>query len=176
MSDIHGSHRLLEKALAAFEREQADAIAFLGDALYHGPRNPIPDAYDPKITAAILNRYKDKMMAVRGNCDSEVDQMMIDYPMLSSSAFIFIDGRRIYLTHGHVFNPDNLPPLGRGDILAFGHSHVPMAEKRNRIYMFNPGSVSLPKENYPPSYGMIANGRLRVNDLDGEILMDCPLI
>ena len=117
ISDIHGSYHHLEKALLAFERERADLLLILGDELYHGPRNPLPDGYNPKLAAETLNKYRDKIIAVRGNCDSEVDQMVLEYPIGSDLSTILWEGRRIIATHGHIYNEDNFPPMNRGDIL-----------------------------------------------------------
>jgi hypothetical protein len=175
LSDVHGSRSRLAEAVQAFERERADVIAFLGDALYHGPRNPIPPDYDPASTAELLNTYKDRIIAVRGNCDSEVDQMLLHYPMSGDYAVIFENGRRIFLTHGHLYSPENLPPLSEGDVLAFGHTHVPVATQKDRIVLFNPGSVTLPKENHPPSYGLYDGAIMQIKDLGGRTAASCSL-
>lgn len=175
ISDVHGSPGALEAVLAAGQREGADQIVFLGDALYHGPRNPLPADYDPVRTAAIFNRFSHRILAVRGNCDSEVDQLMLDFPAMADYAWLMVDGRRIFLTHGHRFDPDHLPPLAPGDVFVSGHTHLPLAERRGEIFVFNPGSVGLPKEGRPPSYGMWRADRLMVKALDGTLICDCPL-
>lgn len=170
MSDIHGSLSGLEAALACFEQEQADQLIILGDVLYHGPRNPLPEAYNPAAVAKLLNQYKDRITAVRGNCDSEVDQMLIEYPMMETYSMLVLNDRRMFLTHGHHYDPDTLPPLRAGDIFSFGHTHLPMAEKRGDLYLFNPGSVALPKENNPKSYGLFDGVTLMVKSLDGTLI------
>ena len=128
-SDIHGSAYYCEKMLNAFEREGADTLVLLGDILYHGPRNDLPREYDPKAVIALLNAQKDKLLCVRGNCDSDVDQMVLSFPMMAEYAILSIAGKTIYATHGHVFNNGNLPPLATGDILLHGHTHVPACEE-----------------------------------------------
>jgi len=170
ISDIHGSLSNLNKAIELFNKEKADKIVILGDVLYHGPRNPLPDEYNPAEVAEVLNRHKDKIIAVRGNCDSEVDQMIIEYPMMETYTMIQLEDRKFFLSHGHVYSPEELPPLNTGDIFAFGHIHLPIAEKQNDIYIFNPGSISLPKENNPKSYGIFADNTLSVKTFDGKVL------
>lgn len=170
ISDIHGSLYNLKKALERYKEEGANYIVMLGDALYHGPRNPLPDEYKPQEVANLLNEYKDKILAVRGNCDSEVDQMLIDYPMIADYSIILYNTRKIFLTHGHIYNQDNLPNLSKNDILINGHTHLPVAEKQNEIYLLNPGSISLPKENNPNSYAVLKDDLFQIKDLDGTII------
>lgn len=175
MSDIHGSLYYLEEALEKFEYEKADYLVILGDALYHGPRNPLPKDYNPKEVAELLNKYKNKIIAIRGNCDSEVDQMIIDYPMMSDYSIILYNNRRLFLTHGHIYNKNNLPNLNENDILMHGHTHIPAAEKLEQIYLFNPGSITLPKEGNPNSYGILDNNILQVKDLEGKVIKELKL-
>jgi len=175
MSDIHGSIGCLNRTLRQAELEGADQIISLGDLLYHGPRNPLPSDYNPKEVAAKLNEYKSRIISVRGNCDSEVDQMLIEFPILSEYAVLFYEGRRIFATHGHHFHIDNLPPLTKGDIFIQGHTHVPVAERRGDIIVLNPGSVTLPKENNPPSYGILESSTFRIKDFEGNILKEIDL-
>jgi uncharacterized protein len=170
ISDIHGSLFYLEKVLKHFEKDKFDFIINLGDSLYHGPRNPLPKDYNPSQVAEILNKYKNKMLAVRGNCDSEVDQMLIKFPMMSDYSIILYEKKRLFLTHGHIFNANNLPELSVGDVLIHGHSHIPTAEKIDNIYIFNPGSVSLPKENNPNSFGILENNAFFIKDFNGNTL------
>ncbi|MEO3945403.1 phosphodiesterase [Gorillibacterium sp. CAU 1737] len=172
MSDIHGSLTGLNQGLDAFEREGAEVLVLLGDLMYHGPRNPLPDEYRPKEVADRLNAYKSRILAVRGNCDSEVDQMLIEFPMMAEYAMLFADGRRIFATHGHHHHLEDLPALTAGDVFIQGHTHVPVAEKRGEVYVLNPGSVSLPKENHPPSYGLIADRRFQVKSFSGECIKE----
>jgi len=127
-SDIHGSPACLTMALDAFTREKAGVLVLLGDLLYHGPRNPLPGDYDPAKTAAMLNEYREHIVAVRGNCDSEVDQTLLDFPIMADHSTILDGTTRLFLTHGHLFSLDSLPPLPAGSVFVFGHTHVPMAE------------------------------------------------
>ena len=133
--------------------------------LYHGPRNPLPDSYNPAEVALKLNQFADRIIAVRGNCDSEVDQMLLDFPIEASWQQVITDNRRLFLTHGHLFNPEKLPPLRAGDVFVYGHTHIPKAEKQGDIFLFNPGSASLPKGGYPTSFGMLTDGVLKVLSL-----------
>lgn len=169
-SDIHGSAYYCELLLNAFEKEGADRLLLLGDILYHGPRNELPQDYSPKKVISMLNPLKDKLVCVRGNCDTEVDQMVLDFPILADYAVISVDNRIIYATHGHKYNEQNLPPLCRGNILLNGHTHVPKyCEYEAYVYM-NPGSVSIPKEQSPNSYMILENGEFIWKKLlNGEI-------
>ena len=154
LSDIHGVPSRLEKALARMDELSPDRIVLLGDLLYHGPRNGVPSFYDPEKVVALLNMRKEKIIAVRGNCDCEVDQALIEFQMLSDYAELDADGERFFLTHGHLWNEMNLPPLGTGTILAHGHTHIAEIKKLEcGITIFNPGSVSLPRGGQLPSFG-----------------------
>ena len=175
ISDIHGSLYYLEKALELYKKEGASYIVILGDALYHGPRNPLPNEYNPQEVASLLNQYKDKIIAIRGNCDSEVDQMLVEYPMMSDYSIILYNNRRLFLTHGHIYNEDNLPNLSENDVLIHGHTHVPVAKKHNKIYVLNPGSVTLPKENNPNSYAILENDLFQIKSLQGNVIKEIKL-
>lgn len=165
-SDIHGSATYCRKVVQRFEEEKAERLVILGDVLYHGPRNPLPDGYSPKDVCALLNPLKDKITAVRGNCDAEVDQMVIDFNISSDYAEIWDGEKRITLFHGH----RAVPPLGEGDIYITGHTHVPlnMVEKEGYLHL-NPGSVSLPKENSQRGYILYEDGVFTFKTLDGEV-------
>lgn len=157
-SDIHGSAYYCEKLLNVFEEEKADRILLLGDILYHGPRNDLPKDYAPKKVIAMLNPLKDKLICVRGNCDTEVDQMVLEFPVLADYCILPVGDHLIYATHGHNYNESKLPPLCKGDILFNGHTHIPKCvEHEDYVYM-NPGSVSIPKENSAHSYMILENG------------------
>lgn len=151
-SDIHGSAYYCRKLLAAFEREGADRLLLLGDILYHGPRNDLPRDYAPKEVIALLNPLADHLLCVRGNCDTEVDQMVLSFPILAEYALICAEQKLIFATHGHNFNNENLPSIKSGDILLHGHTHVPVCEEHSTHIYINPGSVSIPKEASPHSY------------------------
>jgi putative phosphoesterase len=154
LSDIHGVPSTLEQALATAAPLGYDRIVLLGDLLYHGPRNGVPSFYDPEKVAAILNGLKDKIVAVRGNCDAEVDQLMFEFPMMSDYSVLDAGTETFFLTHGHLWNERILPPIGIGTVLAHGHTHVPELKKLEcGLTIFNPGSVSLPKGGSARSFG-----------------------
>ena len=169
-SDIHGSAYYCKRLIEAFEKEKADKILLLGDILYHGPRNDLPREYAPKAVIGQLNLLKNKIFCVRGNCDTEVDQMVLQFPVLADYSVISVGERIIYATHGHIYNEGKLPPLCKGDILLNGHTHIPKyTEHEDYIYM-NCGSVSIPKEESPHSYMISENGVFYWKDLEtGEI-------
>ena len=145
-SDIHGSAYWCGKLVELVEKEQPDKLILLGDLLYHGPRNDLPKDYAPKQVIPMLSKYKDLILAVRGNCEAEVDQMVLPFPCLAEFSQLLVDGKTFYLTHGHHHNPDNLPPLTEGAVFLSGHTHVKLNETRNGIRCLNPGSVSIPKD------------------------------
>ena len=168
-SDIHGDAVSAKAVLDAFARYGAEKLIILGDILYHGPRNDLPEGYAPKKVIELLNPYRDKILAVRGNCEAEVDQMVLSFPVLADYAFIERDGLRLFATHGHVFNKNSIPPLVSGDILLHGHTHVPVAEEfGDGFYYVNPGSTSIPKENSPKSYIYYENRCFSFRTLEGE--------
>ena len=169
-SDIHGSAGSCRKMLDQFEKEGAQRLLLLGDLLYHGPRNDLPEDYRPKEVISLLNGKKQSLLCVRGNCEAEVDQMVLEFPVLSDSMTLFLDGRMVSATHGHIFHEDHLPPLQEGDILLHGHTHVPVLENRGSYILLNPGSVSLPKQNTAKSYMIYENGVFTLKDLDGNKL------
>ena len=145
-SDIHGSAFWCGKLMELMEREQPDQLILLGDLLYHGPRNDLPDDYAPKKVIPMLSAYADKILCVRGNCEAEVDQMVLPFPCMADYAQLVADGTTFYLTHGHLWNPDNLPPLQAGTVFLSGHTHVKLDDARNGVRCLNPGSVSIPKD------------------------------
>ena len=157
-SDIHGCAPSCELMLKRFDEEKAGLLFLLGDILYHGPRNDPPEGYDPKAVTRMLNERKDILFCVRGNCDTEVDQMVLAFPILADYAVLDIGAAMIYLTHGHKFNESNLPPLKTCDILMNGHTHVPKCINHETYTYINPGSVSIPKENSKNSYMTLERG------------------
>ncbi len=175
LSDIHGSIKYAKMAMEKFEEGKFDRLVLLGDLMYHGPRNPLPDEYNTKEVSELLNKYKDKIVAVRGNCDSEVDQMLIEFPIMADYLEILLDGYKIFATHGHLYNKERMPFLNTGDVFIHGHYHLPMAEKFGDIYYLNPGSVTLPKENNKNSYGVLDGNRFMVMALDGEIIKEIEI-
>lgn len=172
LSDIHGSPIYLKRALEIFEKEKYDKLLLLGDELYHGPRNPLPEGYDPKAVIALLNNYKNKIIAVRGNCDSEVDQMVLSFPIMADYNIIFWNNKKIFMTHGHIYNKDNPLPMEDGDILLYGHFHVPMILEKDRKLFINPGSITLPKENSGHCYGVFEEDSFYIKDIEGSIVLD----
>lgn len=175
-SDIHGSAFYCEKMLKAFEREQADKLFLLGDILYHGPRNDLPKGYAPKKVIELLNNIKEKILCVRGNCDAEVDQMVLEFPIMAEYAMITEGDLNIFVTHGHHFNEKKLPPMfektQEGLILLHGHTHVPVCRVHESYTYMNPGSVSIPKENSEHSYMILENGAFWWKTLDGETYLN----
>lgn len=174
VSDIHGSLEDLKKVFDIFENEHMDRLILLGDLLYHGPRNPLPEGYNPKEVAVLLNQYKDKIIAVRGNCDAEVDQMVLEFPIQADYSQLYIDGHRFFMTHGHLYNEDHMPLLNEGDILMYGHFHKPMLKTVNGIRIFNPSSISLPKAE-GKSFGVYENHELKLYSLENTLLKSMKL-
>ena len=168
-SDIHGSMFYLEKLLNQFEEEKPDKLILLGDILYHGPRNDLPEGYAPKAVIEKLNAIKENILCVRGNCDTEVDQMVLEFPILADYAIFYFGGKMIFATHGHNHNTKNPPMLKEGDILLHGHTHVSVCEPCGYYTYINPGSVSIPKEDTPHSYMMFEGGCFTWKDLDGKV-------
>ena len=168
-SDMHGSAYYCRKMLEAFEREGADRLFLLGDLLYHGPRNDLPREYAPKEVIPLLNGKKEKLLCVRGNCDAEVDQMVLEFPVLADYAVLPVGQRLIYATHGHIYHVKNLPPLAPGDVLLHGHTHVPAWTEfgQGNLYL-NPGSVSIPKENSPHSYMTLEGNTMQWKELESS--------
>ena len=157
-SDLHGSARYCRALLETFRREQADRLVLLGDLPYHGPRNPLPEECDPQAVTAMLNTLADRILCVRGNCDSEVDQMVLSFPILADYAFLSAAGADLFATHGHLYGPEQLPPLGAGEHLLCGHIHLPVRRQIGQITYLNPGSLALPKENTPHSCMTLEDG------------------
>ena len=168
-SDLHGSAYYCRKMLEAFEREGADRLFLLGDLLYHGPRNDLPREYAPKEVIPLLNGKREKLLCVRGNCDAEVDQMVLEFPVLADYAVLPVGRRLIYATHGHIYHVKNLPPLAPGDVLLHGHTHVPAWTEfgQGNLYL-NPGSVSIPKENSPHSYMTLEGNTMQWKELENS--------
>lgn len=167
-SDIHGSAYYCQKMTEAYKNSGAQKLLLLGDILYHGPRNDLPKEYAPKKVIEMLNNISDETLCVRGNCDSEVDQMVLKFNIMAEYAIIYDGERMIFATHGHKFNKDNLPSLKKGDILLHGHTHIPVNESIDGITVMNPGSVSIPKENSWHGYMIIENGTYTWYDFDGN--------
>ncbi len=182
-SDIHGSVYYCEKLLKAYEQSGAERLILLGDILYHGPRNDLPKDYAPKQVIAMLNPLRDSILCIRGNCEAEVDQMVLDFPCMADYALLYLNDLCFYATHGHVYNADGdgsqLPPIKDGDILIHGHTHIPVAERREvggrHIYVLNPGSVSIPKGGYVQSYGLLSGHDFTVTGFEGDVIKSISL-
>lgn len=168
-SDIHGSAFYCREMINAYERENPDRILFLGDLLYHGPRNDLPKEYAPKEVIAMLNDEKvaSKVLCVRGNCEAEVDQMVLNFPCLADYCVLFAGSRMIFATHGHVYGENNPPKLKKSDILLNGHTHVPALVEHENFTYINPGSVSIPKENSHHGYMVIDDEKIVWKTLEG---------
>ena len=172
-SDIHGDLNSMEAALRLAKEELADRILILGDLLYHGPRNDLPETYAPKKVIELLNANKNLILSVRGNCDTEVDQMVLDFPILADYALLELDGLSVFATHGHHHNTATPPPMKRGDILLHGHTHVLKIEPfgDGNVYI-NPGSIALPKENNPRSYAIYEDRTFTIKGLNKKTLKE----
>ena len=174
-SDIHGSALYCEQLLDLMKKEKMEDLILLGDILYHGPRNDLPEGYAPKKVVAMLNPLKDHILCIHGNCDAEVDQMVLDFPVLADYALLEVEGRTIYASHGHVYHEDHLPPLKKGDVFIHGHTHLPRAEKREDYILLNPGSIAIPKGGNIQSYGILENGVFTIKGFSEEILLTLKL-
>ena len=172
-SDVHGSAFYCRKMLEAYREEGAERLVLLGDLLYHGPRNDLPKEYAPKEVIAMLNEMKNEIYAVRGNCEAEVDQMVLKFPIMADYCIIMDGERTIYASHGHIYNENNLPPLK--NIFIHGHTHVLRAEKRETYTILNPGSVSIPKEGNIPTYAVLENGVFSIRGFEGEVVKEITL-
>lgn len=164
-SDIHGSAEYCRQLMGAVKREEPAKVLLLGDLLYHGPRNNLPEEYAPKEVAVMLNGIKEKLICVRGNCDSEVDQMMLDFPVLSDSAMLCWEGMTIYAAHGH----HDFPALQPEDVVLSGHTHIPIDYEKEGVRYLNPGSVSIPKEDSWHGYMVLEDGVFAWKELSGDI-------
>ena len=169
LSDLHGSALWCRRAMDALREEKADRLILLGDLLYHGPRNDLPGKYDPKQVIELLNAEKNRILCVRGNCDTEVDQTVLEFPIMAPFALMELEDRLMFMTHGHQWNAGRLPPLQPGDILLHGHTHVPECRKTGGIIIMNPGSAAIPKSGSQSSYMTLENGLFLWKDLsDGR--------
>lgn len=171
-SDLHGSSYYTRKLLESYEKEQPGKLILLGDILYHGPRNDLPKDYAPKEVIAMLNPLANKILCVRGNCEAEVDQMVLDFPVLADYAVLFEQGKTIYVTHGHLFSEEQPPKLSAGDVLLCGHTHVPKCAGHDGWWYLNPGSVSIPKNGSWHGYMIFEDGKFVWKDLDGNVQME----
>ena len=174
ISDIHGSYDDLKKVMRIYEEEKMEKLIILGDILYHGPRNPLPEGYQPQKVMKLLNQYKDRIIAVRGNCDAEVDQMVLEFPMRGDYSELYVDGHCFFLTHGHLYDETHLPMLQKGDVFMYGHFHKPVLEEENGIVLFNPSSISLPKVGQK-SFGVYEDGELKIMSFNKKVLYNMKI-
>lgn len=176
-SDIHGCAPACKALLDRFKESESERLILLGDLLYHGPRNDLPAGYDPKAVISMLSKYADRLFCVRGNCDTEVDQMVLPFPIMAETALLFVDGHTWLACHGHRSgaNPSagDLPKLPAGSVVISGHTHIPALEKNpNGVLLLNPGSPSIPKGGFPASYALYEDGRFSVVGLDGTVILE----
>ena len=176
ISDIHGSLYATKIFVEALNIHHVDGVLLLGDILYHGPRNPLPKDYNPKEVSLLLNEYKQDIIAIRGNCDSEVDQMLLAFPILSDYSFFQIGKHRAFLSHGHLYKPEIQSFLKAGDLFLSGHTHIPTPNKKEGIYFLNPGSISLPKQGHLPSYAILTENFFQTYTTDHQpYIIACAL-
>lgn len=171
-SDIHGSAKWCRMLMERFQQEEPRRLLLLGDLLYHGPRNDLPEEYAPKKVAQMLNEVKEKLICIQGNCDSQVDQMLLDFPIEAASVSLLLDDVYVYASHGHLENPENPPALAEGDVLLNGHTHVAKYQEYDGFIYVNPGSVSIPKEGTPRGYVIYEDETFYWKTLQGEIYME----
>jgi len=171
-SDIHGSAKYAEFIKQTFIKENADKLLLLGDVYYHGPRNTLPEDYNPKKDAEIFNEMTDKLIVIKGNCDAEVDQMISKFHFVEQSV-IMIDGKTIFASHGHVYNMDNLP-AGKYDAILYGHFHKTLLANCNGTVFLNPGSISLPKDDIR-AYAIYNDGKFVLKNLDNKIILELSI-
>lgn len=171
ISDVHGSLSALERVLAQLAPWQPDHYLLLGDLLNHGPRNPVPEGYDPAAVAERLNLLAPRVMAVRGNCDSEVDQMLLHFPLTAPYNQLLVDERRWFVSHGHLYHPGEVP-LPAGSLFISGHTHVPVLQREGELVLMNPGSICFPRGALAASYGCYEQGVMHIHACaDGAELM-----
>lgn len=171
-SDIHGSVFYCKKMIERFEEEKCEKMVLLGDLLYHGPRNDLPKGYNPKEVIKMLNGIKEKILVVRGNCDAEVDQMVLEFPIMADYAYLMIDDRRIYAAHGHKYSDENKPCLLTGEVYIQGHTHIYKAEKVQGNFYLNPGSVALAKNGNPNTYAVLEKDTFSIKDMEGNLVKE----
>ncbi len=171
ISDIHGAYPTLEKALRFYEEQKADMLCILGDILNYGPRNRIPEGIDPKAIVERLNNMAEQIIAIRGNCDAEVDQMLLHFPIMQDYMLLVDNGKKLLLTHGHIYNKEQLPP-GNFDAVLYGHTHYWELEKESDKIICNTGSITFPKGGNPPTLVVYESGKFSVYTLDGELLKE----
>ena len=175
--DIHGSSYYCDKLISLASDKKVDKIILTGDILYHGPRNDLPKDYDPKKVTALLNQNSDKILSVRGNCEAEVDQMLLDFPVMSDYVIVVTEKTELFITHGHIYNNENIPSFVKKGVFVNGHTHIPVCESQNGVLFINPGSVSIPKENSCHSAVIVENDNISFYNIEnGEIYMQKEIL
>jgi putative phosphoesterase len=174
-SDIHGSAADAGIIIEKFKQSKADKLVLCGDLLYHGPRNDLPVDYKPKKVIELLNSISDDIIAVRGNCDAEVDQMVLEFPIMADYVMLYDDKIRMYITHGHIYNPENPMKLKKGDVLICGHTHILLAQIKDNFYSLNPGSAALPKEGNPKTYMIYENKKFIIKTFDDKVIAEIEI-
>lgn len=174
-SDIHGSEPWAKKLVERYNELSCERMILLGDILYHGPRNDLPQGYNPKGVIALLNSMSDEILCVRGNCEAEVDRMVLNFPCMSDSLVLFEKGKMFFITHGHLFNTENPPKLKSGDVLIHGHTHVQTIEKFGENLYINPGSISMPKEGNPSSFMIYEEGKFTILDFNMNVINEVEI-
>ena len=171
-SDIHGAADSARFIIKKCEEERPDKVLILGDILYHGPRNDVPPCYEPKTVISELSRIKDMIIAVRGNCEAEVDQMVLPFPVMSEEALVFADGNTILMTHGHIWNEKNRPEGGYTHFFS-GHTHLQVLKCESGIVFLNPGSITLPKGGTERSYATYIDGKIAIRRMsDSSVILE----
>ena len=165
-SDLHGSAYYTKKLLERYRAENAEQLILLGDIYNHGPRNPLPEGYDPMGVAALLNPLSAVLTVVKGNCDSDVDTMISEFDFVSE-AVLYLDEKKIFLQHGDRYSIQNLPK-NCGDAFIYGHYHTGFLKRAGNVVVANCGSISLPKENTAHSYIVLERGELVLKDIEGN--------
>lgn len=169
-SDIHGSAEFCRELLNRYEEESPDKLLLLGDILYHGPRNDLPCGYNPKSVIEMLNNIKDSLICVRGNCDAEVDQMVLDFPIMADYAVLSLDDKTVFATHGHIYNEGTPPSMSGFDVMLCGHTHIPAYKQHDGYVYINPGSVSIPKEEGERGYIIYEDNKFVRKNLQGDVI------
>ena len=170
ISDIHGSPVNLKKVLNRFEEEHFDYLIILGDILYHGPRNPLPEGYNPQEVVSLLNPHKERIIACRGNCEAEVDQMLLAFPCMSDYSLLIDGNITFFATHGHLYTYETFPKVAKKNVFLSGHTHLWVLEEKENVLVCNPGSITLPKENRPATYAVYENNTIAIVDFKGNVL------
>lgn len=171
VSDIHGAYSGAQAIEDALKYHNLKNTLCLGDVLYHGPRNDLPNDYAPKKVIPIMNQLKNNIICVRGNCEAEVDQMVLEFPCMADYNIVPMKTHKVFMSHGHIYSPNNLPTLNENDCFLSGHTHIPTAYQKDGIYLLNPGSISLPKEDHPRTYAVLTDDSFTVYTLEHKEYM-----